>query len=944
MGNSRTLSRWLLVAALAAVLVVATGLRITRLPEHPLGLHYDEAANGILAGEIARGLERPVFIASYTGKEVLFFYWTALWMKLLGVAPHALRLSAASIGILTVAFTVWAVYELLRQNVDAPWTALTAAVFLSTSFWHLVLSRYGFRAITQPLLQALTVAALWHGLRVDDGSGSGAMRTGWLLLAGLFCGLTAYTYLAARAFPLPLAAALLTLIVADRHRRRLRLAQSAIFVGAAVVVLSPLAHYWLTHPGSFTTRASQVAADTWAEAGRGLLACLKMFFIEGDPYIRFNRPGRPLFGPAVAGLFVLGLGTAIWRLAHHRRGSEARRQPLWLAAHVFLLVSLPVMLLPSALATGEITPSNLRTVGLLPFVYAYPALGVGAVVALLRRLLAQRTVLTRFLFPGASLLLLGVLTLSVMPIYWSWASSPALYYAADGDMADVADTLNGWDDLASTTPCVASQHYRHPTLAFLADDYEAVHWLVGGRTLVFPPAGDALLLFPRSASEQVGWVRSLLPEDALVAAPLGPDGAPSFHAYRGERTAAPMPARRQEVNLGHVAQLMGYEVTNQPRSGERVEIAVWWRVTGLAGQPDYRPVARIADGWGSLWGEAQPLHYPSEQWTEGDLIVDHLSIPIAPGAPPGAYDVRWGLYAPSADVRLPMLDNGGAYAGLYAELPVRLARAETPPPPEALGIEQRLDAAVDGLTLLGTRLGARTTRPGERLPVTLFWRAGEAAPQPHALSLQLGETELYQGAPVHDTYPFSDWKPGEVVADRHDPRLPLDLTPGKHMLRLRVGDRTLDLGEITVEATERTFEVPRVSQPLTVTLGDRVQLVGYDLSSGSVAPGETLTLTLTWRALTEMHTDYTVFTHLLAPDGSMAGQQDRQPVAGSYPTSLWASREVVTDTYTIPVSPAAGPGEHRLEVGMYVAETGTRLSIEGTGDNAITLQTVSVRE
>ncbi|MCK4316496.1 MAG: hypothetical protein KAX24_12070, partial [Anaerolineae bacterium] len=39
--------------ALLLVLLVAAGLRLYRLPELPLGLHYDEAANGILAGEIA---------------------------------------------------------------------------------------------------------------------------------------------------------------------------------------------------------------------------------------------------------------------------------------------------------------------------------------------------------------------------------------------------------------------------------------------------------------------------------------------------------------------------------------------------------------------------------------------------------------------------------------------------------------------------------------------------------------------------------------------------------------------------------------------------------------------------------------------------------------------------------------------------------------------------
>lgn len=944
MNNSRAVPRWIFLAALLAILCTATGLRLHQLPERPLGLHYDEAANGILASEIARGLERPIFIGSYTGKEVLFFYWTALWMKLLGATPLALRLSAALIGVATVMATVWAVYELLQDYPDALWTGLIAAAFLAASFWHLVLSRYGFRAVTQPLLQALTVAALWRGLRFDDRRWSDSAGFGWLVIGGVFFGLTAYTYLAARAFPVPVAAGLVTLIAADGERRRKRLTQLSIFVGVAALILAPLAHYWITHPGSFTTRARQVAADTWMESWNGLLACLRMFFVAGDPYVRFNLPGRPLFSPIVAGLFLLGIGIGIYRLVRALRNPGELRRPLALAASVFLLASVPVMLLPSALATDEITPSNLRTVGLLPFIYVFPTLGLWALVAFLRRCLAGRTSAARFFLPAACLLALALLGAYVAPAYLAWSSSAALYEAADGDIADAARHLNV-TDLSTTTAYVASQHYRHPTLAFLAEDYDAIRWLAGGRTLVFPPQGDALFVFPRSAGQDLDWIRSMLPESALVDTGIGPGFAPAFYIYRSDIAESPVPEHRYTANLGQVAQLKGYTVTNQPRSDGHVDIAVWWEVTGAADQPDYHAVARLADSWGSIWGETQPFHYPSEQWTEGELIVDHLSIPIDPGAPPGEYAVRFGLYAPGADVRMPVLNEGGAYAGLYVELPVRVARARMPVSVDDLIIGRRMDRAIDGLTLLGTRLTRASARPGERLHLTLFWRAEEANPPPRELALHLGETTLYRGAPAHGTYPFNEWAAGEIVADRYAPRLPLDIPPGQHPLQLHIGDQApLKLADITVERTDRTFEAPPISHSRVVTLGRQVQLLGYDLSSDLIAPGETLTLTLTWRALTEMSTDYTVFTHVLAPDGSMAGQQDRQPVAGTYPTSLWVPREVVRDVYAIPVSAAAAPGEHRLEVGMYVAETGTRLSVPETDDDAVTLQSISVTE
>ena len=490
--------RWVWLTALAVILLVGAGLRLYRLPELPVGLHYDEAANGILAGEIARGLKAPIFIPSYTGKEVAFFYWVALWMRLLGVSTLALRLSAALVGIVTIAAAAWAVRELLGDWPAAPWVALIVAAFLATSFWHVLLSRYGFRAITQPLLQALTVAALWRGLRLsageERGDGPGRRRAIrpdllWFVLAGALCGLTAYTYLAARLFPIPLAAGLLAALLTTPRRRSL-LTRLAIFVAVAALVLAPLAAYWLTHPGSFLARANQVAPTAWSEVWSGLVRCAGMFFLRGDPYIRFNLPGRPLLDPVTGVLMLVGVGVVIRRLV--QRGQPALSAPL--STPVFLLIFLPVMLLPSALATNEVTPSNLRTVGLMPFVYVFPAVGIWAVGQWLVRVLRGRV--DGLLLIGqrgacGQVVVLALMLLVLTPVtahayFGRWAASAALYDATDGDLVDVARYLNEDETAAGATPYVASIHYRHPTLAFLAQDYAALRWLTGGSSLVVP--------------------------------------------------------------------------------------------------------------------------------------------------------------------------------------------------------------------------------------------------------------------------------------------------------------------------------------------------------------------------------------------------------------------------------------------------------------------------
>jgi 4-amino-4-deoxy-L-arabinose transferase-like glycosyltransferase len=960
MEDTIRIPRWLFAATLLFILLVAAGLRLYRLPDLPLGLHYDEAANGILAGEIARGAKHPVFIPSYTGKEVLFFYWTALWMRLLGVTPLALRLSAALAGLATVAVTYWAVRELLYAYRGVGWVALFAAAFVATSFWHLVLSRYGFRAVTQPLMQALTVAALWRGLRLGRGQG-----VPWLVLAGLLCGLTAYTYLAARAFPIPLAAALLTLLAADRGHRRARLRQIALFVLVAALALTPLAHYWWTHPGSFMTRTGQVAAASWAEAWDGILDCLKMLFIKGDPYIRFNIPFRPLFDPITAVLFLAGIIVLIWlhKSPASALQSQTARDPLCLTSRIFLLVYLPTMLLPSALATGEITPSNLRAAGLLPFVYVFPALGLYKLQSLISNLTARRacpegepearsrrtgeSASRRFLVIchlSFAILVLFVLTsLTAAAYFGDWAISPALYYAADGDLADVAAYLNQ-TDLTGVTPYVSSSHYEHPTLAFLAEDYGAIRHLTSGRAVVFPAEGDALLVFPYSASEDLVWIESMLPDGAGVDAGAGPDGKPAFHVYRAKSGSAPLPAQPLDADFSHVVQFLGYDVIGRARSGESIELAVWWRVLNAPPLDDYRPSVRLVDQWGNIWGETLPFHYISKEWVPGEVVVDHLSIPVAPGTPPGEYLLRFGFYSENADGRLAVLDDTGRYAGTTIELPVRVKRGAAPVDLTELGIRERLDVRADGLTLLGVNLDTLAARPGEPLFLTLFWRA-EGAPLPDRdVVLALGDVALYEGAPVHDAYPFSKWTVGEIVADRYGLRLPRDMSAGQYTLALEVSDTSADLGSVTVQATEHVFDVPPISRSLEVNLGDQVEHLGYDLSEDTASPGDTITLTLYWRALREMDESYTVFTHVVAPDGSISGQKDNPPVGGSYPTDLWLPGEVVVDVYEIPVAGDAVPGQHVIEVGMYVAETGARLPVVGTSTDAIVLQTITITE
>jgi hypothetical protein len=946
---------------LALILLVAAVLRLWGLPGIPAGPHYDEAANAVLAAEIVKGERSSIFIPSFTGKEVLFFYGAAAVMRLIGIDLLALRLTSALTGVLTVAVSAWLAYELFADDdaEGAPWLAVLTAALIATSFWHVLLSRLGFRAITQPLLQALTLAALWRGLRqrpvrrfaLDASAkpveGLRLADHRWTLLGGVFCGLTGYTYLASRAFPIPLAVAFVALLILDVGHRRQRLVQVSLFGLAALATFAPLGLYFVQHPDAFTTRMGQVGpGEDWDAALNGVVVAFKMIFWQGDPYIRFNLPFRPLFGPVIALFLVVGLVATLWRLL--RPTGTSGSSALGRVRELLLIVSLPVMLLPTALAINEITPSNLRAIGLIPLIFIFPARGLLRIGYYVSRIPSPQSRIPNCLLLSLTGLLLIVSAFTTARVYFrDYAPRTDLYEVSDGDLADIAAYLNR-TDLSDTTVYVGSIHYRHPTLAILADAYAQIKWLVGASTLVYPAQGDALYLFPRSAAPDAEWLALHLPDAVPIKVPAASDGGPAFIGYRLTAPSGPNagsvepvdPAQDVVADFSGVVRLLGYQL-ERAVSGDRVGVTLYWQILSSPPHADLTPFYHLVDRWGLLWGQAGPFHYAAEDWTPDEIVVDRVWVPVAPGAPPGDYLLEAGLYSQSTGTRLVVVDANGRPAGTTVPVTVTVARAEAPPDPAVLGIRQRLDLKIDaGPTLLGANLETTQARPGERVHLTLFWRAD---PDRHDLAVNLylqdvagKDLSLHSGAPVHGTYPVSNWVDGEVVVDRYNPRLPLaaaDAPPGDYPLVLSLMDSdgvtlldSLLLGELDLIATDRNFTVPAIQNTQQVTLSDQIELLGYDIERDHRRPGGIVRLTLYWRALTEMDTSYTVFTHLLGPDGQIVAQQDNPPVKGTYPTALWLPGEIIIDPYALSIPADLQPGDYAIQVGFYVAENGLRLS------------------
>lgn len=124
---------------------------------------------------------------------------------------------------------------------------------------------------------------------------------------------------------------------------------------------------------------------------------------------------------------------------------------------------------------------------------------------------------------------------------------------------------------------------------------------------------------------------------------------------------------------------------------------------------------------------------------------------------------------------------------------------------------------------------------------------------------------------------------------------------------------------VTVRATKGIAPPGNVS----AAFEEGIRLAGYRLDA---LPGNELRIGLYWQSTSWPSEDYTVFVHVLGPEGLVA-QDDARPVQGYYPTSLWRAGDTVLDEHVVSLGEPFDPARHRIVVGLYQLETLERLKV-----------------
>jgi len=123
-----------------------------------------------------------------------------------------------------------------------------------------------------------------------------------------------------------------------------------------------------------------------------------------------------------------------------------------------------------------------------------------------------------------------------------------------------------------------------------------------------------------------------------------------------------------------------------------------------------------------------------------------------------------------------------------------------------------------------------------------------------------------------------------------------------------------------------------------IVYNGQAELVGYSLGQRSVWPGESLALTLYWRALAPMEEDFSLYIHLYdAQTRKAIGQWDAYPGNGLHPTRLWRVGEIFADEYRVPVrADVVGPRLAWVQAGLYRLNTLQNLEAKDPAGNSIT--------
>ncbi len=655
-------NRWL-APALVGVLIFGAALRIVRLHSAPPGLFFDEAANLFDIADVLNGA-RPLYFPANNGREPFFFYWASLFASFLGNTPYSLRLSGATIGTLTLPATFLCAREAARcWDRDRTWgdaVAVVSTFVLGITYFHLHYSRFGLRTISLPFFLALGYGFLFRAIR--------RRSVGAATAAGVFGGLSTYTYIASRLAPL----VLIVPFVFGVARGRLRpLIPLVVWVGLLWALVSvPLGVYYLRHPQSVQGHTDDVSilnpvnngGDPVGAVLRGAIATLGAFDVRGSLGSDQNLSGRPILDPLMSVFFAIGLvgviasfarkgqpkttldgmGTEGLDLDRSRFGTtRASDESLRPFVAAFLIAWIVDQSAPSVFSVSP--PGFVRLTGVLPAV----AIIVGIGICTSYRWLRLRKVPRASVLAGIGAALAISTGWTVRDYFFVWAPSRDAY---NWMMAPKVDAANYLKPLAASDRVFLAPLWAGDNTVKFMTRGAPIQSFDLGQTLVVPTdrSRDVDYLFPASDPEEATQVASELPSHPPITTVNDPSGRyPTLlrlDLHSANLPEVPRAAATFEDGIG----LVGATISpSKIVPGASIDVTFEW-FSQHPSSDDYTIFVHVRDSADSTVAQADGRpgngSFPTTSWRPGDIIWDHHHLTVGPTVRTGSYHVVVGLY------------------------------------------------------------------------------------------------------------------------------------------------------------------------------------------------------------------------------------------------------------------------------------------------------------
>jgi hypothetical protein len=264
--------------------------------------------------------------------------------------------------------------------------------------------------------------------------------------------------------------------------------------------------------------------------------------------------------------------------------------------------------------------------------------------------------------------------------------------------------------------------------------------------------------------------------------------------------------------------------------------------------------------------------------------------------------------------------------------PVTIYRRLEAFPPREFALDSQREVWFDEiLALRDFQLVEDQVEPGSKLHVQLNWEAQSNVDDDYHLNFELlnaSDGQLMTIAsdlrPMRQGNPTYQWLEGDKYFDSHTLLIADDVPSGQYLLRLIVtgqdgpvpvsDSQNASLNQIAVGPLQIGTGLPDTRElvyPMAVTFAENINLLGYDVET---APDNSLLVTLFWQATAEIAEDYTIFVHLLSPEGELVAQSDSPPLL---PTSSWLPSIPVTDVHSLALPADYLANDYQILVGLY---------------------------